>query len=80
MKHATDNQSATGTMICATINGKEETLASGITMRGLLDRLELHPVRVAVEINKELVPRATFDDTTIHDGDQIEIVTFVGGG
>jgi sulfur carrier protein len=36
--------------------------------------------RVAVELNREIVPRAQWDDTQLHDGDRLEIVHFVGGG
>ena len=63
-----------------TLNGKPTTLAEGVTVRSLLDDLELAPVRVAVEINEDLVPRRTFDRAVIREGDTIEIVTFVGGG
>ncbi len=63
-----------------TINGKIETLTDGITVAGLLAQLDLEPIRVAVEVNEDLVPRKTFADTPVHDGDRIEIVTFVGGG
>ena len=41
---------------------------------------DLAPLRVAVEVNRELVRRADYADTTLHDGDKIEIVTLVGGG
>jgi len=63
-----------------TINGKEETTDDGTTVAELLGRLELAPVRVAVEINEDLVPRRTFEERIVQDGDRIEIVTFVGGG
>ncbi len=63
-----------------TINGKEETADNGTTVAELLGRLELAPVRVAVEINEDLVPRKTFDERIVQDGDRIEVVTFVGGG
>ena len=63
-----------------TINGKPETLDDGISVAQLLVRLALEPVRVAVEINEDLVSRKTFTDMLVHDGDRIEIVTFVGGG
>jgi sulfur carrier protein len=46
----------------------------------LLAHRQIEPVRVAVEINEDVVPRRTFAQTMISDGDQIEIVTFVGGG
>ena len=62
------------------INGKPESIDDGATVGALLERLELAPIRVAVEINEDLVPRRTFADTVVRDGDRIEIVTFVGGG
>ena len=62
------------------LNGKPETIDARATVADLLERLELAPVRVAVEINEELVTRRTFGETQIHDGDLIEVVTFVGGG
>lgn len=62
------------------VNGKERELTGGISVSDLLDLYELEPIRAAVEINEELVPRATFSNTTIQPGDRIEIVTFVGGG
>jgi len=63
-----------------TVNDRQETVDDGTTVAQLLARLDLAPVRVAVEINEELVPRKTFDATALNDGDRIEIVTFVGGG
>ncbi|RJP35237.1 MAG: sulfur carrier protein ThiS [Phycisphaerales bacterium] len=62
------------------INGQSRTLAAGRTVAELLRELDLHPVRVAVEINENLVPRRSFDRTPVAAGDRIEIVTFVGGG
>ncbi len=62
------------------VNGKERELTGNISVSDLLDLYELEPIRAAVEINEELVPRATFSNTTIKPGDRIEIVTFVGGG
>lgn len=50
------------------------------TVAGLLDGLQLAPVRVAVEINEDLVPRKLFHQTILEEGDRIEIVSFVGGG
>lgn len=63
-----------------TVNGQDERIAKDLSVSDLLAGRGLHPIRVAVEINEELVPRKTFDQTTIRDGDRIEIVTFVGGG
>jgi sulfur carrier protein len=63
-----------------TLNGQPETLDSATTLGQLLSRLELEPIRVAVEINEDLVPRRSFAQTPIRDGDRVEIVTLVGGG
>ncbi len=62
------------------VNGKTEQLDNVATVGDLLRTFDLAPIRVAVEVNKELVPRKTFDETPLHDGDDVEIVTFVGGG
>ncbi len=67
-------------MMQIVVNGKERELDGDATVSQLLDLYELEPIRAAVEINEELVPRATFDSTRIQPGDRIEIVTFVGGG
>ena len=63
-----------------TINGKAETLDGEMSVADLLARRELEPIRVAVEINEDVVPRKTFRETLLRHGDRIEIVTFVGGG
>ncbi|MCH7808859.1 MAG: sulfur carrier protein ThiS [Planctomycetes bacterium] len=63
-----------------TLNGEPETLDDGATVAGLLRKLKLDPVRVAVELNEDVLTRKTFADTRIGEGDCVEIVTFVGGG
>lgn len=63
-----------------TLNGEPRSLDAAATVERLLSILGLQPVRVAVEINEELVPRRQFSQTTIRDGDRVEVVTFVGGG
>ena len=62
------------------INGEEKALADGLTVAELLVELSLEPTRVAVERNKQLVRRTTFADAALADGDELEIVTLVGGG
>ncbi len=62
------------------LNGQEQSTQSGITVKDLLSDLELEPIRVAVEINEDIVPRKAFNEKIIQNGDRIEIVTFVGGG
>ena len=62
------------------LNGKLETMEQPLTIEALLCRLDLNPKRVAVELNEDVVSRKLFSETRIHDGDQLEVVTFVGGG
>jgi len=46
----------------------------------LIDELGMKGDRVAVELNRQIVPRAQWNDTRLQDGDRLEIVHFVGGG
>ena len=62
------------------LNGEEKTLTENLSVAKLLEELQMAVVRVAVEINGEVLSRNTLDDTVIKEGDRIEIVTFVGGG
>ena len=63
-----------------TVNGEHRRVPSGSTVADLALELGLEPTRVAVERNLEIVPRSTLADVKIADGDDFEIVTFVGGG
>ena len=62
------------------LNGERYELERPTTVTALLSQLEIDPRRVAVEHNIVVVKRTAFDDTVIHEGDQVEIVNFVGGG
>src|SRR3546814_650540 len=62
------------------VNGEPRRIASGATLAELVRQLELDPAKVAVERNLEVVPRSTYGDVILADGDQLEIVHFVGGG
>jgi thiazole synthase len=53
---------------------------AGLTIAQLAAELGLEPAKVAVERNMEVVPRSTLDQVLVDDGDDFEIVTFVGGG
>jgi sulfur carrier protein len=62
------------------LNGERRTLRAGASVRELVvETLRLPPDRVAVELNRELLPRAGWD-RRLESGDRLEIVTFVGGG
>jgi sulfur carrier protein len=62
------------------INGQPRELPDGLTVAALLTLLEIKAPRVAVEVNAEVVVKARHGVTALKAGDQIEIVTFVGGG
>ncbi len=62
------------------VNGEHRRVANDISFADLAVELGLEPTRVAVERNLEIVPRSTLADVRVEDGDEIEIVTFVGGG
>lgn len=63
-----------------TVNGEVRDAASGETLTELLASLGIDPRKVAVERNREIVPKSTFARVVLSDGDALEIVQFVGGG
>jgi thiamine biosynthesis protein ThiS len=63
-----------------TVNGQHRRVPKGITVADLALELGLEPARVAVERNLAIVPRSTLAEVEVEDGDDFEIVTFVGGG
>jgi sulfur carrier protein len=62
------------------VNGETREVALGITISALLHELGVDDGPVAVERNREIVPRAAHADTELRDGDVLEVVHFVGGG
>jgi thiamine biosynthesis protein ThiS len=62
------------------INGEPRDFISALTLDSLLEQLSLRQDRVAVELNRELVPREQWSVTSLAEGDRLEIVHFVGGG
>ena len=62
------------------VNGQDREIAAGTTVSTLLGELGVTQPHVAVEVNLELVPRAVHRDTTLNEGDKVEVVTLVGGG
>jgi thiamine biosynthesis protein ThiS len=62
------------------LNGDRYEVAGPLTLTALLEHLNVDPRRVAVEHNLNVVRRANYDSTHIQEGDQVEIVNFVGGG
>lgn len=66
--------------LAISVNGQHRRVREGLTVAELALELGLEPTRVAVERNLEIVPRSTLGDVRVEDGDDYEIVTFVGGG
>ncbi len=62
------------------VNGEEREIAEGATLATLIELLQLPPGRIAVERNREVVPRARHAETVLRDGDRLEMVRFMGGG
>jgi sulfur carrier protein len=87
---AHDPSLASGVVACArtmsdapiaiVVNGEERQLPAGTTVLALLELLGLGGRKVAVERNREIVPRAHHPECVLADGDRLELVTFVGGG
>lgn len=67
-------------MVKITLNGDPLDLDEPVTIASLLAKLDIDARRVAVELNMDVLKRASFDRTTVREGDRIEIVNFVGGG
>jgi sulfur carrier protein len=68
------------TPIRVVVNGESHEIPAGTTVAELVVRLGLGGKPVAVERNREVVPRARHPETRLSDGDRLELVTFVGGG
>jgi sulfur carrier protein len=62
------------------INGKTEQMPEGMNAAQLIDHLGLTHERLAMEVNREIVPRSSFQSHVLKAGDRIEIVRAIGGG
>lgn len=63
-----------------TLNGEEKTLAASVTVGDLLRDMGLADKRVAVELNKEIVPRSRHAEVRLQNNDRVEVVAAIGGG
>lgn len=63
-----------------TVNGVERSIPEQTTIESLLELLGLKPRFLAVELNRQVIPRGRHGQTILAEGDQVEIVTLVGGG
>jgi thiamine biosynthesis protein ThiS len=62
------------------VNGEPHELGDGLTVAGLISQLSLNGRRIAVELNREILEREAYGDRRLAEGDEVEIVHFVGGG
>jgi sulfur carrier protein len=62
------------------VNGEKRAVPDGATVSKLLELLQVIPERVVVEVNLTILKRAELSGTIVREGDQVEIVRFVGGG
>jgi len=63
-----------------TLNGEKRKAPDCVTVRGLLEFLDISPQRVAVELNETLVKKDLYGATQVSEGDAVEVVSFMGGG
>ncbi|HYM50723.1 MAG TPA: sulfur carrier protein ThiS [Candidatus Limnocylindrales bacterium] len=66
--------------VTVTLNGKRRDVEDGVSLLDLLGQLDIQPGRVVIEHNREIRRREDFDRTHLHEGDEVELVYFVGGG
>jgi sulfur carrier protein len=67
-------------MVNIVLNGEAREFPAPLTVAELLASLQMPTRGVAVEINREIVPRHLHAEQRLHDGDQLEVVSLVGGG
>jgi thiamine biosynthesis protein ThiS len=62
------------------LNGEKKDVPSGLSVKGLLEHLDIKPERVAVELNEEIVRKAAYAEVPVRENDRVEVVQFMGGG
>jgi len=62
------------------LNGESHRIDGDSGLMALISALKLKPKRIAVELNREVVPKAEYDKIVLKNGDVVEIINFVGGG
>ena len=66
--------------LAITLNGEPYTIEGDAHLSALIATLKMRPTRIAVELNRQVVPKAEYERTIIKAGDEVEIINFVGGG
>jgi sulfur carrier protein len=62
------------------INGEAREVQEGASLRALLDELAIGTRGIAVELNREIVPKGSHEATVLQEGDKVEVIQMVGGG
>jgi sulfur carrier protein len=66
--------------ITITLNGEPSRIEGDAHLSALIEKLKMRPQRIAVEINRQVVPKSDYAATILRAGDEVEIINFVGGG
>ena len=69
-----------GHTIHVRLNGKNREIGSGLSVKELIKSLDLNPQLIVVELNREIISKDSLSEIQVLDGDQLELVHFVGGG
>lgn len=69
-----------GDTIRIRLNGKDRDIEEGLSVRELIESLELNPALIVVELNREILDRERYQETPVGSDDDVELVHFVGGG
>jgi sulfur carrier protein len=62
------------------LNGEVRQFETGLSVAGLMDLLSLQGQRIAVEVNRCIIPKSRHAETRLNDGDRVEIIQAMGGG
>lgn len=62
------------------VNGENKEVKEGLSVKGLLETLEILPQGIAVELNREIITRGHYAETLLKEGDAVEVVRMTGGG
>ncbi len=75
-----DQAELTTRQVRVRLNGGDREIAAGLTVKELIESLDLHPAMVVVELNREILERGRYEEVEVREGDSLELVHFVGGG
>ncbi len=68
------------TKITIQLNGEPYAIEGDARLIALIEKLKMKPTRIAVELNREVVPKSNYAEITLREGDELELINFVGGG